>query len=477
MKDVFHFDSFRGDQQAIVEGVLQGQSALVLMPTGMGKSLCYQLPSTLLANLTIVVSPLIALMQDQVDQAMAKGIPAVAIHSGVSKEEREQRYRELMAGQHRLLYVTPERFKKLEFLQAIGQRKIDLLAVDEAHCISQWGHDFRPEYSRLGEIRRQLGSPTTLALTATATLQVQREIQESLGIETAPIFHSGIRRPNLSLQVHDIYGLDEKIRGLVGLHFQNPGATIVYHSLITTLYKVSEELSRLGIEHLVYHGQLSAAERKRQQRLFLSEESSLILATPAFGLGIDKYDVRLLVHMEVPGSLESYYQEVGRAGRDGKSAQCHLFFDDDDVSIQVEFLKWANPEPEFILNVFYLIESAGPKLANDGIDFLRTQMNFYNRRDFRVETSLNLLERWGAIEPDKSRLGFRAIQPPAKEFLEALRVADRPKTMNRKLLSLVEWVKNTDSCRALRIYEYFAHQDVACGLCDVCLSQARKADD
>ena len=211
-------------------------------------------------------------MQDQVDQARAKGLQTVAIHSGIAKEERELRYKELRQGKHKLLYVTAERFKKSEFLEAISGRKISLLAVDEAHCISQWGHDFRPEYSRLGEIRRALGSPVTLALTATATSQVQQEIiaQLELGAELnkAAIFNSGIKRPNLSLNVHDVYGLDEKFRSLIGLKFQNPGPTIVYFSLIASLYKVSDELSRMGIEHLVYHGQLSAGERKKQQRLF-----------------------------------------------------------------------------------------------------------------------------------------------------------------------------------------------------------------
>ncbi len=471
LKQNFGHDEFRGDQEAVLLSVLKGTSALVLMPTGMGKSLCYQLPSLILDGLTVVISPLIALMQDQVDKALAHGLHATYLSSTLSRDERETRYQQIGQGQFQLIYVTPERFRKVDFLQALKTRKLALLAVDEAHCISQWGHDFRPDYSRLGEFRELLGNPVTLALTATATEAVQKDILKELRIEQAPIFSSGIERPNLALNVHDVYGMDEKIRGLVGLRHSIAGAGIIYFSLIQTLYKVSSELARLGLRHLIYHGQLQAADRKRNQRLFLQGSGDLILATPAFGLGIDKKDIRLLAHAEPPSSIEAYYQEVGRAGRDGLPSHCHLFYDQEDVSIQMEFIKWANPEPDFILKVYRLVDSAGAGLADEGVDYLRSQMNFYNKRDFRVETSLNVLERWGCLKPDNSRLGFSPIQEPSAEQLDPAAVKSRLVTQNQKLLDMVRLAQMTEGCRMQTIYRYFGHPQAAqCGKCDLCLA-------
>jgi ATP-dependent DNA helicase RecQ len=269
-----------------------------------------------------------------------------------------------------------------------------------------------------------------------------------------------MERPNLVLNVHDVHGLDEKVRGIVGLKHSVQGPAIIYFSLIQTLYKVASEIERLGIPYLVYHGQLPAIDRKRNQREFLESSDALILATPAFGLGVDKKDVRLLVHAETPNSIESYYQEVGRAGRDGKPSACHLFYDEDDVSIQMEFIKWANPEPDFVIGVYNLIKAGGPGLADEGIDYIRGQMNFYNRRDFRPETAVNWLERWGCLKTDNSKLGYAAIQEPSAEHLDADAIKMRLKTQNQKLLDMVQWVKKaeglTPESRLQEIYSYFS---------------------
>lgn len=472
LKRHFEFSSFRGEQEEILRNVWANEDLLALMPTGMGKSLCFQFPAKIREGLVIVISPLIALMQDQVIKAKDLGIPATCLNSTLTREEREQRQERLAKGDYKLLYVTPERFRKPEFLKAIEGRKIQLLAVDEAHCISQWGHDFRPDYARVGEFRELLGNPPTIGLTATATPEVQKDILAKLRIPEALIISAGIERPNLSLNVHDVYGIDEKIRAMVALRHQHGGTAIIYCSLIQTLKKISSSLNRLGLKHLVYHGDLSSQDRKRNQKAFINEEAPLMIATPAFGLGIDKANVRLLIHTEVPSTLESYFQEVGRAGRDGLESSCHLLYDQDDVSIQMEFLKWSHPEPEFIRKVYQLIEDNRLRINQEGFDFLREQMNFRNRRDFRVEAAVSILERWGCLEKSEDPFPFQCVHEPTAEQFAAENGPQILRAQNSKLLEIVRWATQNQECRMNYIYKYFGHDhETPCGKCDICVAR------
>ena len=311
----FGYTSFRGSQQAVIERAVSGQHTLFIAPTGMGKSLTYQIPALFFAQqdndtkdtasgnpLTLVLSPLIALMKDQVDALVAKGVAAAFVNSSLTRDERNARYRQIGEGKFDLLYVTPERFRKPDFVELIKSRCIRLLAVDEAHCISQWGHDFRPDYTRLQEIRQLLGNPTTIALTATATPEVQEDIVRQLGLAPDEIekFHEGIDRPNLTLNIHQTWGDDEKLDYIGLINQQNRGAGIVYFTLIRTLERFSEQLRQKGVHHLVYHGDLPRSRRREVQNWFMSDDC-LVLATNAFGMGIDKEAIRFVIHAELPG--------------------------------------------------------------------------------------------------------------------------------------------------------------------------------
>ena len=311
----------------------------------------------------------------------------------------------------------------------------------------------------------------TLALTATATPQVQVDILSSLGLSDALVFNAGVERPNLALSCHDVHGMDEKVRSFVAYRHLVPGPAIVYFSLISTLKEFASAISKLGFEFLTYHGQLNDRDRKRQQEAFLKSRDAVILATPAFGLGVDKPDVRMVMHAEVPGAIEGYYQEVGRAGRDGLPSSCVLLFDDDDVSIQSDFMNWANPDPGFIRAVYNLIDRNLVRARQEGFDYLRTQMNFYNRRDFRVETAVGQLERWGSLEGRQPR-EWTPVESPPDEYLDQKLFDLRMKSQRQKLYQMVELAKLEEGCRMVEVSKYFGFAGATpCGKCDLCIRQ------
>lgn len=471
LKTHFGYSSLRGCQEAVIRRVLNDQHALVIMPTGGGKSLCYQIPALMERThsdprppLTLVISPLIALMKDQVDALRQRGIDAAFINSSLSREEREQRYAAVKKGKYRLLYVTPERFRKREFLDVIAQRFVALLAVDEAHCISEWGHDFRPDYTRLEEFRGLIGNPTTIALTATATPDVQDDIVDQLGLDDRDVkrFHEGIERPNLVIDVKHVWGDEEKldfIRQTAEKYHGAPGSGIVYFTLIKTLERFSDLLRKLKVPHLNYHGDLDRQQRRRVQNDFMSSRCPLVLATPAFGMGIDKEDIRFVLHAEIPGSMEAWYQEIGRAGRDGLPSDCVLLYDDRDLMIQMEFIQWSNPDPDIYERVYEVLTTDLDKFHALGLDWLRERLYFRGKHDRRLETSLAMLERYGVIEgtwDDPPQLEVIGELPA--ELRERGLLAEKLKRDQQKLYSLVQFAK-LEGDRMPFVRNYFGLND------------------
>jgi ATP-dependent DNA helicase RecQ len=335
----FGVTRLRPGQREVIESVLSGRDTLAIMPSGAGKSLCFQLPALQLPGTTVVVSPLISLMKDQADKLADKGVEAAAVNSTLSTREEAQTLRRVRRGRAEVVFTTPERLADPEFIATLKRNAIDFLVVDEAHCISQWGHDFRPAFLGIDAAASKLGNPPVLALTATATPEVAEDIARKLGRPRMRILNGGVFRDNLRLSVRQVTNEAERLDALLALIRRNTGAGIVYTATVKAAQMLHRQLKDAGIEALLYHGKLSGADRAAQQDAFMSAAAPLMVATNAFGMGIDKPDIRLVAHYQVPGSLEAYYQEAGRAGRDGREAHCVLLYDHSDRRLQLFFAR------------------------------------------------------------------------------------------------------------------------------------------
>jgi ATP-dependent DNA helicase RecQ len=392
LQDRFGFQEFRPAQKQVIDRVMAGENALAVMPTGSGKSLCYQLPALALPGVTLVVSPLIALMKDQVDQLSRLGLPATVINSTVPRDQQRSRLEQAITGRIKLLYIAPERFQNDEFRAGLERAQVSLVAIDEAHCISLWGHDFRPDYLRLRQVISGLKSPPVLALTATATPAVRRDILTQLGIDNAAQIVSGFDRPNLYLEVREVATNLEKIRAIIELSRWAP-VGIVYAGTRKNVEEIYGSLRRAGVEAAAYHAGLAQPERKAIQEKFMKASECVIVATNAFGMGIDRSQVRFVVHADIPDSVEAYYQEIGRAGRDGEPARCLLLFNYADKWIPEFFIDSSHPPADILKYVFgKLCRSGATEVVGEPWNKLSAT------RDHRFHASIALLSRFGYLE-------------------------------------------------------------------------------
>ena len=456
----FGFPEFRDGQERVLRELGHGD-VLAVMPTGSGKSMCYVLPA-LADGRTLVVSPLIALMQDQVESLTAAGVPAGFINSNLDRDAQNRNYRGFVGGRLKLLYVAPERFANDRFVAGLREAGVNLLAIDEAHCMSEWGHDFRPDYLMLGSVRERLGSPRTLALTATAEPAVQRDIARLLGIAAPPVVTS-VDRPNLKLAVVRVDRPAQAKQWLLRYLAERAGQPgIVYVRTRRAVEDTAAMLREAGAAAAGYHAGMPAEERTRTQRQFTLDEVAVIVATNAFGLGVDKPDIRFVVHLNMPGRIESYYQEAGRAGRDGDPAECTLLYDPRDEQAQQHFIERSHPDEERLRTIWHqLVDDA----AQSGGAPVRRNGSSVDEEGYA--TGIAALRDAGLIGP-AGRL--TSDDPDAPIDITPVRAHQR--YAEDRLGRMVDYAES-GRCRHMLILDYFGEGAAErCEACDNCLGEA-----
>ena len=476
LRTYFGFDELRPGQDEVVQAIMAGRDAMGIMPTGGGKSLCYQLPALCRPGLTVVVSPLIALMKDQVDALQARGIPAAAINSSLGAEEYRQVMQALRYGELKIVYVAPERFAQEGFMTLLRGLQISLLAVDEAHCLSQWGHDFRPDYLRLGRVREALGYPQTVALTATATAHVREDILTTLQLKEPAVVISGFARDNLDFAITHCESRKAKFERIQQV-VSRWKTGIIYCSTRKNVMLVFEELSSRHVNVVAYHAGMTDEEREFSQNAFVSGRADVVVATNAFGMGIDRPDVRFVVHFEIPGSVEAFYQEAGRAGRDGNPSACELLFNHADLKTQEFFFEGSNPPITLIRSLYNFLRFESDPTTHElhiTVDAMAERMG-KEVNPMAVGTALSCLIHAGAIQrfdvPGQLTKGTRLLKPELNfECLDIDRnsLEEKARRDHLKIEAMTRFAYSM-GCRQQWILDYFGElNSEPCGHCDVC---------